>query len=27
LLAITVALMNIATDVAYGIVDPRIKSV
>jgi ABC-type dipeptide/oligopeptide/nickel transport system permease component len=26
LLAVTVALMNIVTDVAYGIVDPRIKS-
>ena len=26
LLAVTVALMNIATDVAYGIVDPRIKT-
>jgi ABC-type dipeptide/oligopeptide/nickel transport system permease component len=26
LLAVSVALMNIVTDVAYGIVDPRIKS-
>jgi ABC-type dipeptide/oligopeptide/nickel transport system permease component len=27
LLAVSVAIMNIVTDVAYGIVDPRIKSV
>jgi len=27
LLAVAVALMNLATDVVYGLIDPRIKSI